>query len=90
MTEFKQIIGRGTRINEDFEKYYFTILDFKNVTSLFADKEFDGEPIKQIEYSEDQLIGDYENDFNSREIVSDNMIDDDIKEKEKKNYCFWC
>ncbi len=84
MTEFKQIIGRGTRINEDFEKYYFTILDFRNVTSLFADKEFDGEPIKQIEYSEDQLIGDYENDFNSREIVSDNMIDDDIKEKRKK------
>ena len=32
MTEFKQIIGRGTRINEDYDKYYFTILDFRNVT----------------------------------------------------------
>ncbi len=34
MTEFKQIIGRGTRINEDFGKHYFTIMDFRNVTAL--------------------------------------------------------
>lgn len=46
MTKFKQIIGRGTRINEDFDKLYFTILDFRNVTDLFADKEFDGDPIR--------------------------------------------
>ena len=46
MTEFKQIIGRGTRINEAFDKLYFTILDFRNATKLFADKDFDGEPIK--------------------------------------------
>lgn len=44
MTEFKQIIGRGTRINEDFGKHYFTIMDFRNVTAHFADKEFDGDP----------------------------------------------
>ncbi len=46
MTEFKQIIGRGTRINEDFNKHYFTIMDFRNVTALFADKEFDGDPVR--------------------------------------------
>jgi type I restriction enzyme R subunit len=46
MTEFKQIIGRGTRINEDFGKHYFTIMDFRNVTALFADKDFDGDPVR--------------------------------------------
>lgn len=46
MTKFKQIIGRGTRINEEFGKLYFTIIDFRNATDLFADPDFDGEPIK--------------------------------------------
>ena len=45
MTEFKQMIGRGTRINEDYGKYWFTIMDFKKATELFADKDFDGEPV---------------------------------------------
>lgn len=45
MTEFKQIIGRGTRIREDFGKTYFTILDFRNASRLFSDPNFDGEPI---------------------------------------------
>jgi type I restriction enzyme R subunit len=45
MTEFKQIIGRGTRINEDFDKFWFTIMDFKKATELFADPAFDGEPV---------------------------------------------
>jgi type I restriction enzyme, R subunit len=45
LTEFKQIIGRGTRINEAFEKLYFTIIDFRNATKLFADPEFDGDPV---------------------------------------------
>ncbi len=45
MTEFKQIIGRGTRINEDYDKYYFTIMDFKKATELFADPAFDGDPV---------------------------------------------
>lgn len=52
MTEFKQIIGRGTRINEDFGKHYFTIMDFRNVTALFADPEFDGDPVRVKEISE--------------------------------------
>ena len=46
MTKFKQIIGRGTRIREDFDKLYFTILDFRNVTDFFADEDFDGDPIR--------------------------------------------
>ena len=45
MTSFKQIIGRGTRIDEEFNKFYFTIMDFKRATILFEDKEFDGEPV---------------------------------------------
>lgn len=45
MTEFKQIIGRGTRINEDYNKFYFTIMDFKKATELFADPNFDGDPV---------------------------------------------
>ena len=46
MTEFKQIIGRGTRIQEDFGKLYFTILDFRKATELFADPSFDGDPVQ--------------------------------------------
>ena len=53
MTKFKQIIGRGTRINEEYGKLYFTILDFRNVTDLFADKDFDGDPIRVKPVSED-------------------------------------
>ena len=49
MTEFKQIIGRGTRVNVQYEKYYFTIMDFRGVTRLFADPDFDGEPVKVYE-----------------------------------------
>lgn len=49
MTEFKQIIGRGTRVREDYGKTYFTILDFRNVTKLFADPDFDGDPVKVYE-----------------------------------------
>lgn len=44
MTEFKQIIGRGTRIKEEKDKTFFTVLDFKNATRLFADPDFDGDP----------------------------------------------
>jgi type I restriction enzyme R subunit len=45
MIEFKQIIGRGTRIKEDHGKMFFTIMDFRDVCRLFADPEFDGDPI---------------------------------------------
>ncbi len=60
MTEFKQIIGRGTRINEEHGKMYFVILDFRNVTNLFADPNFDGTPemIKETLEEEDISIVD--------------------------------
>ena len=49
MTEFKQVIGRGTRLETDHGKYFFTIIDFRGVSRLFADPEFDGEPIEIID-----------------------------------------
>lgn len=62
MTEFKQIIGRGTRIREDFGKVFFTILDFRNVTRLFADPDFDGIPEKVYEpKSGDPMVPEEEN-----------------------------
>jgi len=45
MTTFKQIIGRGTRIEEEYHKYFFTIMDFKKATEHFRDPDFDGEPV---------------------------------------------
>ncbi|MFK0572930.1 EcoAI/FtnUII family type I restriction enzme subunit R [Endozoicomonas sp.] len=45
-TEFKQIIGRGTRIDEEHNKHWFTIMDFKKATERFADKDFDGDPVQ--------------------------------------------
>jgi type I restriction enzyme, R subunit len=49
MTEFKQIVGRGTRVHEDTRKYYFTLIDFRGATSHFADPDFDGEPVQIYE-----------------------------------------
>lgn len=49
MTEFKQIIGRGTRIDEEHGKRFFTIMDFKRATELFADPDFDGDPVQIYE-----------------------------------------
>lgn len=56
MTEFKQIIGRGTRLREDYQKLYFTIMDFKGATRLFADPKFDGEPVMIYEPKPDEPI----------------------------------
>jgi len=56
MTEFKQIIGRGTRINEDYDKFFFTIIDFKRATALFADPDFDGDPVQIYEPGDDDSI----------------------------------
>ena len=58
MTEFKQIIGRGTRINEEYGKRFFTIMDFRNVTDLFADSGFDGDPVMIKEVSGDEAFSD--------------------------------
>ena len=56
MTEFKQIIGRGTRVDEEFNKYYFTIMDFRQATKLFADPAFDGPAISTLEKTGDDEI----------------------------------
>lgn len=77
MTEFKQIIGRGTRINEEYGKTFFTIMDFRNVTDLFADPDFDGEPVRIKEIGEDD-------DFENPEDEEDDepIIDEDGQEVE--------
>lgn len=62
MTKFKQIIGRGTRIDERYGKLWFTILDFKKATELFADERFDGIPEKVMDTTP-QDIADPESDF---------------------------
>lgn len=77
MTEFKQIIGRGTRINEEYGKSYFTIIDFRNVTNLFADPDFDGDPVMIKHVSEDDDISGTE-----EEIGEDSNIDIDGEEIE--------
>ena len=56
MTEFKQIIGRGTRINEAYDKYFFTIMDFRKATELFADPTFDGDPVQIYEPKGDDPV----------------------------------
>ena len=56
MTEFKQIIGRGTRINEDHGKLFFTIIDFRQASALFADPDFDGDPVQIYDPTPEQPI----------------------------------
>ena len=83
MTKFKQIIGRGTRINEEFGKLYFTILDFRNATNLFADKDFDGDPIRVKPVTADtdlsSIIDDEQN--NPTQII-DNITGNEITVEE--------
>ena len=57
MIEFKQIIGRGTRIHEETGKLWFTIMDFKKATELFADPDWDGEPVVIYEPGDGSVIG---------------------------------
>lgn len=70
MTEFKQIIGRGTRINEEYDKTSFAIMDFRNVTNLFADPAFDGDPVMIREVTgEDELTDQDIHPEEDREII---------------------
>src|SRR5699024_3901217 len=70
-TEFKQIIGRGTRINEEYGKTYFTIMDFRNVTNHFADREFDGDPVMIKDVAEDEDLSDVEDENVEEPIMED-------------------
>jgi type I restriction enzyme, R subunit len=73
MTEFKQIIGRGTRIREKDGKVYFTIMDFRKATNLFADPDFDGDPVQIYEPAEDEppVPPEVDNDGDAGEDIFD-------------------
>ncbi|WP_313090605.1 EcoAI/FtnUII family type I restriction enzme subunit R [Chryseobacterium flavum] len=86
MTKFKQIVGRGTRVNEDFGKLYFTILDFRNATDLFADPMFDGNPERiKIVDEDEKLDGNFEGEVDSNEQESNEPIDKNNKASDPNN-----
>ncbi len=95
MTEFKQVIGRGTRVEEQYGKYYFTIMDFRNVTRLFADSNFDGEAVNIYEGSQKEMVDikdELEKETKSEQEIlisdplADVIIDGTVTEKPKKIY----
>ncbi|OSZ82915.1 restriction endonuclease [Chitinophagaceae bacterium IBVUCB1] len=75
LTEFKQIIGRGTRINEEYGKTYFTIMDFRNATDLFADPAFDGDPVRIMDVGEEDDISRTDEEADDTPIVD--IVDGD-------------
>ncbi len=75
MTEFKQIIGRGTRIRDDYGKTYFTILDFRNASRLFSDPAFDGEPISIKEVKPDEPMPTEDDDDSKNDKNNINSVD---------------
>ena len=80
MTKFKQIIGRGTRINEEYGKLYFTILDFRNATDLFADPAFDGDPIRIKPATEETDLGNIiDEEENNEEPIIDAESGEEIE-----------
>ena len=80
MTKFKQIIGRGTRINEEYGKLFFTILDFRNATDLFADPAFDGDPIRVKPTSEEVDLSDIiDEEENTEEPVIDTETGEELE-----------
>lgn len=78
MTEFKQIIGRGTRINEEYGKTYFTIMDFRNVTNLFADPQFDGDPVMIKQVSEEDDLSNVDDEITD-EVITDELDGEEIQ-----------
>jgi type I restriction enzyme R subunit len=89
MTEFKQIIGRGTRIREDLGKVFFTIFDFRDATRLFADPDFDGPCEQDDGYMPDENGNIHDSDSDSefvREDPKDYTIDNDSESGKRKKY----
>ena len=76
MTKFKQIIGRGTRIDDKYGKLWFTILDFKKATELFADERFDGIPEKILVTKPEDIIEDEDGSF-IEDLTDNNSNSDD-------------
>lgn len=79
ITEFKQIIGRGTRLLEEYGKTYFTIMDFRNASRLFADPAFDGEPEVVIDLGGDDPVDEPEipEDDTGEDTGNDGVKEDD-------------
>ena len=94
LTEFKQIIGRGTRLRTDYEKYFFTIIDFRKATELFADPDWDGPPLQDDEFDPNAPPKASDDDeFNPDEIgevlvdpdpITDGSFDDEDEEGRRK------
>lgn len=81
MTKFKQVIGRGTRIDDRYGKLWFSILDFKKATELFADENFDGDPVQVMDRTAADIIngtGDIED--------TDQGQDDQVSENDSPDY----
>ncbi|MCD7957192.1 MAG: DEAD/DEAH box helicase family protein [Lachnospiraceae bacterium] len=76
MTEFKQIIGRGTRVREDCGKMYFTIMDFRKNYVKFADPAFDGEPVRIKDVGEDEPFNPDDEMPDDEETGTENPVDD--------------
>lgn len=98
MTEFKQIVGRGTRVDAEYDKFYFTIMDFRKATELFADDDFDGEPVQIFQPKNDESpVPPDETDLppldpNNEDIVSepvDVSIDSMDREKSGKRQKYY-
>ena len=87
MTKFKQIIGRGTRIDDNYNKLWFTILDFKKATELFADPTFDGDPEQVLVRSEDE-INDFDNEEFDHDINDEENTDDVIPDTTHQDSVF--
>ena len=97
MTEFKQIIGRGTRIDEDYGKLFFTIMDFRNRTRLFYDPTFDGPAERVMDITTEELDEAIDELENTEEEVTDTLVsgwgsltagtlDDMVSDRERKRY----
>lgn len=80
MTEFKQIIGRGTRLLEDYGKTYFSIMDFRNASRLFADPAFDGEPEVVIDLGPGDPVDDPGTEDGAEEDIGQDTGNDGVKE----------
>ncbi|MEN6407173.1 MAG: DEAD/DEAH box helicase family protein [Thermoguttaceae bacterium] len=97
IVEFKQIIGRGTRLRDDYNKYFFNILDFTQSTRLFADPEFDGDPtiVTETTVDDEGVPTEEEKVVEAEDVVIDDEEsttvdfgegDDDVTEKRRKFY----
>lgn len=82
MTEFKQIIGRGTRLLEDYGKTHFTIMDFRNASRLFSDPEFDGKPEVVIDLEQGDPVDEPETEEEGNEETGQANGNDGVKEDE--------